>query len=261
MHYANRRSDDVACITACAKATYERLPPELRNLVYEYLWGIHGDSATNIFEPPRTSASTAFITPDIVGNEFVREAVVWMYEHGCAGHAVSLPRLGAFLFTDAYRVGAVPAACSLRALNVRIDCHLFDGPPISASAVESQFAPLLCLGLMRDFKMLIRIVITFEHCIYASRLSFVSTSIKNVVRDFRSKQAKIAIEFEIKQESPVIAIGRMASFTGRSYSEPLLAHHRIQGQVAEQMLNATPIEWSIYLYRQLGFNDLENWID
>jgi hypothetical protein len=216
---------------------------------------MHGDSATSIFEPPRMSASTAFITSGIVGNNFVREAVVWMYEHGCGGHAVSLPHLGAFLFTDAYKVGAVPAACSLRALNVRIACNLFDSL-ISASPIESQFAPLLCLGLRRDFKMLIRIFITFQDIIYTSRLSVVSTSIKNVVRDLRSKHAKVAIEFEIKQEDFVIATERRTSSTDRSYSEPLL---RIQGQIAEQMLNAIPFEWTNYLSRQPGFKDSVYW--
>jgi hypothetical protein len=103
----NRRSHVDISGLGYAKAAYERLPRELRDLVYEHLWSTiyiptKNDSSSTIVACANEDLDSAitrvrqvgFGAPTIVGKLFAREAFHWLYEHGILGYKVQLNYLG-----------------------------------------------------------------------------------------------------------------------------------------------------------------------
>jgi hypothetical protein len=111
-----------------AKATYECLPCELRDLVYAYLWATIYITMT---APPSFKSINenldmaitrvrhlGFGAPKILGYEVALEAFQWLYEYGILGYKIPLHTLGHYLATRKNSGRVVPAECRLRSINV-----------------------------------------------------------------------------------------------------------------------------------------------
>jgi hypothetical protein len=108
----NSRFDNDHVAEAYAKAMYERLPRELRDMLYEHLW-----RSTTLNHNPvmQDIAMTGrlFLKPQIVGSDFAKEAAQWYFEHGCLGHPVPVKDLPTFLGKDAFGTKVTPDACHI----------------------------------------------------------------------------------------------------------------------------------------------------
>ncbi|CAO2654976.1 Nn.00g117090.m01.CDS01 [Neocucurbitaria sp. VM-36] len=244
-------------ITDWAKATYRKLPRELRDMVYEHLWS--GDTApivtTDIFSTYRTTSRPAFVVPIIVGEDFAREVVEWYYEHGCVGHAVPVTDLQQFLVSDFFGVGLMPTTCELRSLTVRINIRS-ETFMLDDLAVFRGLKCLLDLELIEGFKLTILMRITFGEKLSTDPLKALGSYVQRKIQEFESKGCNLMVQFEIKQEREG---GRTQNIWPSPYEYGLslsphrpLLHHYIEGHVAKDMLAATTTQWKDYLRQHMG---------
>jgi hypothetical protein len=69
----NSRFDNDHVAKAYAKAMYERLPRELRDIVYEHLWRSTTLNHNQVMQDI-TMTKRLFLKPQIVGSDFAKEA-------------------------------------------------------------------------------------------------------------------------------------------------------------------------------------------
>ncbi|KAF2790691.1 hypothetical protein K505DRAFT_419671 [Melanomma pulvis-pyrius CBS 109.77] len=117
-------------IPILARHFHARLPRELRDLVYSYLWD--GDAMRKMNAPlllcqasppfnilPGTSIPH-FTRPSCVGAAVSHEAVEWLYKNG-TDFSVDAEDLGTFLHLDIFGFGFTPANSRIRRLAVNVD--------------------------------------------------------------------------------------------------------------------------------------------
>ncbi|KAF1846504.1 uncharacterized protein K460DRAFT_125108 [Cucurbitaria berberidis CBS 394.84] len=226
-------------------ATYERLPRELRDLVYQSLWlddhppiASH-EAATNYF-----GDEWRFITDlsKIANKDFWKEAVEWYYEHGCVGRRVKLPDLETFLCTDHFSVEMTPATGTMRSLSVSIAYpEGYEWTLASAIAIRSQLTPLWQLDLMNGFTLTIHIHASFDKKLNVHDLAVLCVLFKNEMLDFARKNCNVMFQFEFEQVPPYRSLSMETP-------RPLM-YHLLEGQAAKDMLTATSEQWLAYLSR------------
>jgi hypothetical protein len=171
-----------------AKATYECLPCELRDLVYAYLWATIYITMT---APPSFKSINenldmaitrvrhlGFGAPKILGYEVALEAFQWLYEYGILGYKIPLHTLGHYLATRKNSGRVVPAECRLRSINVMNEWRM---PGLSepmklvpsnmweqtndkiADKITDNFTPLLQLDLVAGCQLMVHIVVTYTN--------------------------------------------------------------------------------------------------
>jgi hypothetical protein len=227
-------------------------------MVYEHLF------LPDSFQPGgyhlESSIPPFFATPEIVGDDFCHEVIQWYYEHGCAGHGIALYDLKAFLSRNMYGLGLTPTTCNMRSLAVKINGLRTPSPTPS---ISSQLAPLLALDLKKDFHLTLTISITFQDEISVKYLVSLLPSIKSTIEAFRTKDCVVDFAFVFQQElmrEIVVGDPSASSYMThrleaqiRRYAAPLplrdrpLFAHRVEGGLAESMLELNGKMWVVYL--------------
>lgn len=159
------------CLLSCARTTHNRLPREVRDMIYSQLWDnktldkidytkllAAANSPTRLlptFVPP-------FAIPKFVGADMAREVVEWLYENddrtqrlqreirdqiriggpSLQDSAVSHRQLRAFLNADVFHVKVTPKDVVLRQITVRVDVPRADKPGFLED-IEARFTPLI----------------------------------------------------------------------------------------------------------------------
>jgi hypothetical protein len=184
------------------------------------------------------SSTPSFADPETVGYDFCREAIQWYYENGCAGQPIAVEELEDFLVRDFHNLGVTPQTCAMRSLSVHIDLH----PKNSRKYIEEHFAPLLALSLIPDFELRITVLDIVYYQIDIQYLWMINPSIKASIESFRAKGAKVCFEFFFQQE--------LRSWHPPDLCMDPLFRHRIEGKMAEEMLEKDEDEWVEYLDEQ-----------
>ncbi|KAF2473582.1 uncharacterized protein BDR25DRAFT_311810 [Lindgomyces ingoldianus] len=136
---------------------HERLPRELRDQIYSYIWSDAVIRAMNY-----TSLLTLTIGGvDILEAVFTKipthymhraaavEAAEWFYDH-CTSIAINSPdEIKMFLETDVFGIGVVPKDRELRKLTIKIDVGSWKAP----AGIYDVFAPLLQLKKREGFQL------------------------------------------------------------------------------------------------------------
>lgn len=167
---------------------YEKLPREVRDLVYKYFWARHGGLLEwlRVWYPSlllgRTSHSPfdqlcAEIYP--IDSRISTELVQWYYENHpddlgigqmiempswypgsthsgskCLLEALDLHDLAKFMSKDVFGVGTTPSHCKLRALTVRIDLADYT----SEWRVDELLAPIFTQNKSKGFRLSVNVV-------------------------------------------------------------------------------------------------------
>lgn len=223
-----------------AKATYERLPPELREMVYEHLWHLYESDLAYDYECSGHVANVnykRFIDETIMDQDFAREAFVWYYEHGCLGRKVDASRLGDFLAKDQFGLGVKPASCNMRSLYVAFEGIRYDVAHSRGTKIEGWFDPLLGLDLVQGFKLTLRAYIQPDRG-FSVDIAGLTPQLGRLVRKFEAKGCKVVVWFWFRK--------RIGSLFCQRYVVHGEGGHPLVG-----MLNATSSEWEAALEKHV----------
>jgi hypothetical protein len=220
-------------------------------MIYEYLWTQPNEGSALI----PCNAKGSFASPSIVGEHFAREAYVWLHEHGDLGLQVPILRLKKYLTTDVYGAGVVPADCKLRSLSVCVKTSWDRARNHTHEVIESSFAPLFELALIRNFELTIHINYTFQDGTDLRMLATLCSHVKAVAEKIIVAPMKYKVEFEFKQTFPqrgdVYGVPRpRISSTYHHREHPKFLH--MKGHRAQQMLQADFQGWYSLFKRSPG---------
>jgi hypothetical protein len=170
-----------------------KLPPELRNLVYSFLWDdkvikamdyenlltqtskcedLLGDISNRHCYCDRQDDIPDFTRAISVGHQFAHEAIFWLYEN-FDGFTINAPTMREFLETDVFHIGFSPASPLLvhvRRLALHMDLDLNADSTQQTSENFSQLGDQISLLYDRPLRHCFRLEIALRiHGIYSPR--------------------------------------------------------------------------------------------
>lgn len=143
------------CLRHLADTVQDRLPRELRDNIYQYLWSDAVEAGwVYDMDTPQCSFDEKqhphFTMKDVVGNSFAHEAVTWIYEN-FQGFEVTAAQTNDFLRHDVFEVGLSPSCSKLRRLKVR--CMLPSARFINQFPLVDYLMPLTQIELRPYFQL------------------------------------------------------------------------------------------------------------
>jgi hypothetical protein len=255
------RAEQARTAETCATATVERLPRELRDIVYECLWRTTNFNHNTIKNCNSEEERPFFITPRIVGSCFAREAAQWYFEHGCMGQPMALDSLRMTLGADIFGTGTIAKACKLRSLCITIDSTSLGnlGTTGSFNIIEEKLRALLKLELSSCFVLTTRVVWDHWQYIDTRRLQELAPALSSVFHAFKQSGHKTVLEYRVYPCYSEDFLNLRAWLNQRAWVQALhTTHfasqarefHLIRGTEAERLLNATSQGWYFYLRQQ-----------
>jgi hypothetical protein len=132
-----------------------RLPLELRNEIYSYIWDEEVVNSLNMhFGPEPGSYSITipdFLDTDKVEPQYLTEAVTWLYSNYRGLGIETWEEIDDFLNTDIFGVGVMPSACELRGLTMYLEADWASPWDYERATARHCFTQLSKTNLSHDF--------------------------------------------------------------------------------------------------------------